>query len=241
MKFIYAFCCLFFIHMLSAQPMVEGVIEYEMKMNMHRQLPKDRPELRQMMPEYQTMNKELLFNRNASIFKDIVDDMASGGGGRGFRFRLGSTELYIDLVEGRKLESSDLFGDVYLIDDELPILPWKLRGEMKTINGMVCQLAYYESAEDSTYVEAWFTPDIPLGIGPDMVRGLPGAVLEADVNFGEKIYTAKSIKRKEIKEKDLKAPSKGQKVDQATYDAVLKEKTEAMRARFGGGGGRRGG
>jgi len=240
MKIVWSICFLVLVHFLSAQPMIEGVIEYEMKMNMHRQLPKDRPELRQMMPEYQVLSKELIFNRNASMFKDVVDDIEPSGGGRGMRFRMGSTELHIDLVNNRKLESSDLFGDVYLIDDELPILPWKLRGETKKIAGMVCQLAYYERIEDSTYVEAWFTPDIPLGIGPDMIRGLPGAVLEADINFGERIYTAKSVKRKEIKEKDLKAPTKGQRVDQATYDAVFKEKTEAMRARFGGGG-RRGG
>jgi len=237
---IFLFSLFSLISMVATAQMVSGVITYESKTNMHTRIPADRPELKSMIPEYQTVQKELFFNRSASMFKDIEDDMAQSG--RGFRFRMGAgSELYNDLQELRKLEAIDLFGEKYLIDDELKPLPWKLRGEMKSIAGKMCQLAYYESAEDSTYVEAWFTPEIPIGIGPDKYRGLPGAVLSVDVNFGEQIYTAISIKEREVKEKELKAPTKGEVVTQEVYDTMFKEKMDEMRNRMGGGQGRRGG
>jgi GLPGLI family protein len=222
---------------------VEGVITYSLKQNMHRRLPNDRPELRSMIPEFATSEKELYFNREASFITDIEDESAAGGSRRMFRMgAMGKSDLYINLSEERKLEQIDFFGDIYLIDDEVKRYPWMLRGEMKKIQGMVCQLAYFESVEDSLYVEAWFTPEIPLGIGPEMFRGLPGAVLSADVNLGERVYTATSIKARPLKDKELKIPSKGKKVTQKEYDDMVKTRMEEFRARMNSGGrGGRGG
>lgn len=221
--------------LIDAQ-VTEGHIIYEHKVNLHAKIPADRQDLLNMIPEFQTFEKELFFNREESIYKPIVDD--SKNRGRGFRMSFGGGgDLYFNLKEKKKIAQQDIVTDTYLIMDSLEVYPWKLRGEMKPIHSYMCQLAYYESVKDSTYVVAWFSPEIPVGVGPENFRGLPGAILEIDVNFGELMIEAKSVRPGPVEDDTIKPPTKGKKVDQATFDAKNEEMMEAMKKRFGGKGG----
>ena len=219
---------------LLAQIVTEGHIIYEHKINLHAKIPPDRNDLLSMIPEFQTYEKELFFTREESLYRKVKDN--SQGRGRGFRMDFGSSGLfYYNFPEKEKVVQQDIVTETYLVRDSLDVYPWKLRGEMKPILGYMCQLAYYESQEDSTYVVAWFSPEIPVGVGPENYRGLPGAILEIDVNFGETMMEAKAINPGPVDEKIITPPSKGKKVDQETFNAKNKEVMETMRKRFGGG------
>src|SRR5690606_30375667 len=121
-----------------------------------------------------------------------------------------------------------LFNEDYLIEGEFEQLPWVLTGETKTILGRMCQQATYTIAEPLTEVVAWFTPMIPISVGPEKYRGLPGAVLEVDINMGERTFTAFNISDKPIRIKDLKAPKKGKKVTNAEFKEIRDAKMKEM-------------
>ncbi len=89
-------------------------------------------------------------------------------------------------------------------------------------------------------VTAWYTPMIPVGHGPSEYGGLPGLILELNVDRTT-ILCSKIVMNPDEPE-DIKAPSKGKEVTREEYNAIVKEKTDEMREMWGRGrGGRRGG
>ena len=68
---------------LTAQK-TTGVIQFEEKMNMHRNLPPDAGDMRAMIPEFRIMKSELLFTGTESLYRNVEeeeDDTEMGGGG----------------------------------------------------------------------------------------------------------------------------------------------------------------
>ncbi|SFU50273.1 GLPGLI family protein [Pustulibacterium marinum] len=88
-------------------------------------------------------------------------------------------------------------------------------------------------------VTAWYTPEIPVNMGPGEYNGLPGLILEVSADKTT-ILCSKITLNPENKE-EIKEPSKGKEVTQEEFNEILKEKMEEMRERFQGGNGRRDG
>ncbi len=83
-------------------------------------------------------------------------------------------------------------------------------------------------------VVAWYAEDIISPVGPENNGGLPGVILQLDINDHETVYTATEIKS-EVNKKELKEPSKGKKV---TKDEFRKLQMDAMQnMNMPGGGG----
>ncbi|MBU2951675.1 GLPGLI family protein [Tamlana agarivorans] len=98
-----------------------------------------------------------------------------------------------------------------------------------------------ESVQD-LLITAWYTPQIPVNLGPDKYWGLPGLILEISAD-NTTILCSKIVINPSEKVK-IKAPTKGKEVTQAEFDKISKAKMEEMREmrrdRGGrGGGGRR--
>src|SRR5690606_32868943 len=106
---LFSFILLLFVSVTYAQQL-EGTILYEQKINLHRRLTADQEEMKARLPEYSTSKKELIFNRDASLYKEMVDDDAGGRGGRGFmRIGGGSSEVYADFNTQILTEATALF------------------------------------------------------------------------------------------------------------------------------------
>ncbi|HPF12011.1 MAG TPA: GLPGLI family protein [Flavobacteriaceae bacterium] len=86
-------------------------------------------------------------------------------------------------------------------------------------------------------VTAWFTPQIPIQNGPGEYGGLPGLILELNVDRTTILCSKIVLNTKEAME--IKPPSKGEKVTREAFDAVVKKKTDEMRENFRGGDGKR--
>jgi GLPGLI family protein len=212
---------------VSAQ-VTEGVITYDQKINLHARLPEGMEEMKMRLPEFQVIKKELIFNSAKCIFQDIEEDDLGSRGGRGWMRMAGaSSTRFTNLEDETIIEKKAFMGEDFIIEEDAERFPWKLAGESKEILGMYCQRAYFLD-KDEKYVEAWFTPEIPLSIGPDKYRGLPGAILELDVEYGEINFTAVSSRSKIIKEKDIKEPKGGKKVTAQEYDIYVEEKRKEM-------------
>ena len=91
-----------------------------------------------------------------------------------------------------------------------------------------------------TDVEAWYTPQIPVGHGPGAYWGLPGLILEVEAG-NTKMLCAEIVlnPKKKIK---IEAPTKGKVTTKSAYKATISEKIKELRNNSGRGGqGGRGG
>lgn len=102
--------------------------------------------------------------------------------------------------------------------------------DMKEVAGHVCMNAYREDTLKKQKIYVWFALDIPVPSGPERLGGLPGLILEADVNDGGMLITADKIELKKLTN-ELEAPKKvkGKKVNEAGYNEVIRKHMEEKR------------
>ena len=214
----------------------EGVIQYEVKINMHRTLPKERQEMKSMIPEFRTTKQQLFFNANESFYKaveeDEIEDEATehGGGGVRMRFQQPQVEIYFNQAEEKRITQQEFMGKEYLIEDSVKLSPWKFGTEIKTVMGYECKQAMYYNEERQQDVVAWYTIQLRPFLGPESFNTLPGAVLEVDLNNGERVLTAKSIEARPLKKNEIKTPNKGTKTTRAEFRKMMDQQMERMRA-----------
>ncbi|MBX7126671.1 MAG: GLPGLI family protein [Cyclobacteriaceae bacterium] len=215
----------------------EGVIDYEVKINMHRNLPPGEEGMKAMIPEFRTQKLQLFFNQEASLYKPAEEDddeEINGGGGVQIRMRQPMSEVYTEPAQQRIVELREFFDKKYLIEDTLRMRPWKLGTETKTIAGYACRNATFASEDGKEKLLVWYTDKIRPSLGPDRFASLPGTVLEVDTNDGERIITAKTVTLRALKKAELKVPSGGTKMTSAAFRKMVDEQIRKM----GGSNGR---
>jgi GLPGLI family protein len=234
----------------------EGVITYEVKVNLHRNLAPERAEMKGMIPEFRTTKEQLFFNGQESMYKTLIEDEEEqqyGGGGVRIMMRQQNNELYINPGTEKILSKQEFFGKEYLIEDTLKMSPWKFGTETKTIMGYVCKQAFYTTTEEvpamrvsgsgpptterqkvTREITAWYTDQIRSSLGPERFGTLPGTVLAVDINNGERVIVASKVDLRSLKKNELKVPEKGQKISQAEFRKLVDEQMQKMRANGGG-------
>lgn len=233
--------CLAAAHMVFGQ-VAEGVIHFETKINMHRNIPAEREGMKTMIPEFRTVKNQLFFNATETLYKPVIEDEEeewTGGGGMRMRFSAPQSETYINTESQLRTVSQEFMGKKYLIEDTLKMSPWKFGTETKTILGYECKQAYFteevqvmmgpQQETRTIEITAWYTDKIRPFLGPDRFNTLPGTVLAVDVNGGERVTLAVKIEDKPLKKSELKAPSSGTKVTQEEYRKLVAEQMEKMR------------
>jgi GLPGLI family protein len=131
--------------------------------------------------------------------------------------------VYYDLKNKKKLEEMDFMTRVFLVESDIEEPAWKLIPNKKKILGHLCIGAEMIIGENT--VTAWFTPKIPVSIGPDMFLGLPGLILMIELN-GEKSIVATSVSSDvpEIgKKEDM---FEGKVLSKKQFDKIVEEKVE---------------
>lgn len=237
------------VNVMTAQT-TEGVIDYEVKIDNHRRIPKEREEMKAMIPQFRTERYQAFFNANESLYKKVEEDEEQdmshnpAGGGMQIRMRIPKTEIYLDNTTQQRLALQEFMGKEYLVGDTLKVAPWKFGDEVKTIQGYECKMAYYTDETNPTNkqeITAWYTDKIRPFLGPDRYQSLPGTILAIDINNGERVIVAKSIEIRSLGKKELVAPAKGTKVTQAQYRAIVDEQLKKMGVGPNGTGGGAGG
>lgn len=220
-------------HIVHAQ-VREGVIVYETKVNMHRTLPKEREEMKNMIPEFRVTQHQLIFNDDESLYKPIEEDedetLEQRGGGMQMRIQQPFVEMYFSRVASRRITLQEFMGKEYLIEDSLSIPPWKFGTETKKLMGYDCRQAMYYNEERKQQLIAWYTPQLRPFLGPERFNTLPGAVLEVDLNDGERVITAKALQGRPLKKNEMKVPSHGIKITQNDFRRMVDEHAARMRA-----------
>lgn len=70
------------------------------------------------------------------------------------------------------------------VKTELPIQNWKLYPESKTINGFICKKATTKNTKfnSNQNITAWYTEEIPVNDGPMFYSGLPGFIIQLEID-----------------------------------------------------------
>ncbi len=221
--------------LMTAQPL-EGLIEYDQVVNMHKRMKGDKEEFKKYIPEFQTTKMQLLLKGRQTIFKNAPEEdgtFEKSEGNFKFSMKKSETVIYKNLKADEQLTATEFLGRKFLIEEEPERRFWKISGESKSILGYSCTKAVFQDTSDK--LEAWFTLSLPGSAGPASYDGLPGVILEVNKNEGEVVFTATHIELKPLAADDFEVPTKGKKVTRQEYDAIVKEKMEEMGGTSSGG------
>jgi GLPGLI family protein len=221
----------------------EGQVLYTATAQLKINLPDDAPEeMKKMVPPTQISQQIMLFNEQETLYRDLNDDEKDidvkhddgDGGVLQIKMVRPKNILYRNLETDKVIESREFMGRTFLVKDDVKALKWKLTPDKKTILNYKCQKA---TLVDSTKtVVAWFTSEIPLAAGPETFNGLPGLILELDMDNGARTYLADKVEFKTLEKNAIKAPTKGKDCTRAEFDKIVADKMKEMGAENGGGG-----
>lgn len=225
----------------------EGYIIYEDKIDIHAQLPPGREAMKANIPQFRTSEKILYFQDKKSLYTEVpktlakeeTQDFTERNRRRRGRMFSRNSKVFVDLNNNQSVEEQDLFGKKFLISGNFEEKPWKITGKTKQVGNFLCQEATYQDSTQS--VVAWFSPMIPVSIGPEDFRGLPGAVLRVEIDGSNRVFTATKIITDPLAENTIVKPEDGEAITREEFVKLREEKRKEMRSQFGdrrrGGGG----
>ena len=144
------------------------------------------------------------------------------------RFRRPNAEIYFNHAASKKVTLQEFMGKKYLIEDSVKITPWKFGTEVKTILGYACRQATFFNEERKQTIVAWYTDKLRPFLGPEIYTTLPGAVVQVDINDGERVITAIKIEPRALKKSELKIPSGGTKITEKEFRKMMDEQMQRM-------------
>lgn len=217
-----------------------GLIIYEEKMDLHKTLPPDRQDMKDMIPQFNSTLYELTYNGDESIYKakkiEEITEHGSGGPGGPMRFGRPNRVVYKNLAENQMVDSRDFMQKQFLIKGEPTARKWKIGAKQKEILGYPCLEASFQQ-DSATMIKAWFTPQIQILNGPSDYQGLPGLILQIDINDGTRMITAMEIKSDSVDTAVIVMPDKGKEVTAEEFEKIREEKMKEMGMMRGGSGG----
>tara|TARA_R100001369_G_scaffold936_1_gene2934 strand:- start:546 stop:1058 length:513 start_codon:yes stop_codon:yes gene_type:complete len=162
----------------------------------------------------------LKFNDSVAVYEVIndnkaIDDMAiSFSGYRGV--------FYYDLIKEKNIKKQGK----YLIEKDFKDFNWTLTDEVSIIDSLVCYKAISaikikrKRSEIFKPVTAWYTTEICVSIGPDGFSGLPGLIVELQI---DRVITR--LRKIDFTENDLniELPNKGKRMTEKEFEIYIED------------------
>jgi len=188
------------------------------------------------MPKGRKLNKVLYFNEHYALYTDDPD-AENGQMSEEMQVMLGKLpymafpapkthKVYIDREKGTMLEQKELMTRLFLVESEIQNYEWKPGTDQVRILSYNCMDATRTVGDKE--VKAWFTPAIPISLGPEDHYGLPGLILAVEVE-GKNIFMATSVEMTKPDREIFEKPGNGRKMKQAAFRRLLAEKMEEYR------------
>ena len=203
----------------------------------------------------------LTFNKQESLYEEIEELEKPKVGDMGMSVSVkfsGAGKKYLNLKDKSKIVEDEIFGKEFLIIEPLEKLDWKLVNETKKIGDYSCYKAEIivpvtekqkqaykdflkkqekkislfpiEEPKDRV-ITAWYTPEIPVSLGPLNYWGLPGLILE--INEENVIILCSKVTLSTKETTKIKVPNTGKIVTQVEFDKIEKEKSDSMKDKDG--------
>lgn len=204
----------------------EGVIEFESKMNMHRGISVENEQMKAMIPEFRITKNRLYFTPNTSFYTNVEEETdnqeitgGSGGANITMKIQRPQMDMFRNFDSQTFITQTDFAGKKFRIEDTLKAISWKFIQETKEIAGYKCSKATFRNETNKQDIVAWYTDAIVCPSGPQNHWGLPGMILEIDINEGGTVITAKKVEFKSV-EKEVKMPKEGKKVTAKEFKKI---------------------
>jgi GLPGLI family protein len=215
----------------DAQVVLAGKIEYQRKMNIHRQFDDMGGENNSYMeafmaklPKFDTRVFTLHFNAKQSKYAPVKQEetpmMSMMGGLPGTE-----TQVWNDYNSQKTIASKKVYEQTFLIDDSIRKCTWKILEEVRTIAGFSCRKAI-TTINDSVVVVAFYTDKIPVSGGPEMFAGLPGMIMEIAVPRLYTTWIAQGVTLQNVTEAELAVPEKGKKTTIVDMEKTIRSSTK---------------
>ena len=221
----------------------QGAILYERAVKYEFEVPDRFPqEYKDLIQAANVTSMLLFFTESASLMMPapVEEERVPSGTGRRTQdltmmLQMGSTarsdqevllQAYVNYEDGTVVETYEFMGRTFRVPGTQPSYTWKLSGEQSEFLGYTVQKATAE--QDSTTIEAWFTPEIPVSVGPGLFGGLPGTILVVSVNHGHTVYSATEVNLTAVDDEVIKPPDDGREVSRDEYEQIVAEKLEEL-------------
>ena len=213
----------------------EGKVFYKETIQLNINVEGLSAEMMKMMPKSQSSHQVLYFNDKESVYKN-ADEQENEGFQTGseesgtmvqVKFAVPDNRFYKNLAEQKIINQKEFFSRKFLINSKLENKKWKFTGQQKKVLGYLCQQAT-TTINDTVLVKAWFTPQIPVANGPQEFGGLPGLILELNINDGERTIVAEKVLLEKLEKGTIVAPKKGKKMTQEAFEKMQEEKLKEM-------------
>ncbi len=225
---IYTIIVLFFFAPSAQAQEMQGLITYNRKtdyISIMSKLPHiSQEEVDRMSLTWGNWNSkgrdyELSFKGDKSLYKLREKETTEG-----YSWKPDKFILTRDYKTNQKFDIIETLGKVYLIEEEIPKTKWKILNEIKEVAGYLCMKAETKNLVKGQTIHAWFADGINFMGGPEGYGGLPGTILELDINDGDAIITATEVNI-EMPEVSTALPKKvkGKKIAQSDLDVIVKK------------------
>ena len=231
-------CFLFFLQMLvtaqetpNPEPITEGTIRYLVthnwtkKMEALTYMSKQRKErVAYMWGKRSEWHEYTLLHFDPTQTKYLESEERAEPDDAGYSWRKEPFFTKRDFAQNTIHDALTIQGKTYLVQDSMRCQDWKILNDLKEVAGHLCMNASWEDTLKQQKIIVWFALDIPHSGGPERLCGLPGLILEADVNNGAMIVSANRIEAIKLTT-ELAPPkkSKGKKATEAEYRTALKK------------------
>lgn len=94
-------------------------------------------------------------------------------------------------------KSLSFVGEELQLADSIPVIKWKFTDEYRNILGYDCRRVN-GIMQDSVYIVAFYTPQIPVSGGPELINGLPGMILGVAIPSHNFNYFATKVELSQV-------------------------------------------
>lgn len=174
------------------------------------------------------LNK-LYFSGNESlyVFEEWPTESRSEVSGNLVSFTRGDEEgmpIYTNLNSRQQVYKTHYHArkHPWILTEKIPEIDWEITQQQKKFGPLTAFLAtgVYGGRE----YNVWFTPEIPIPLGPHRLNGLPGLILEAKSTDGMVSFIFSGYEPKDTSSIVIGPPLGGNKISRKLYDNYLIKK-----------------
>jgi GLPGLI family protein len=174
---------------------------------------------------------ELKIDKNIGVF--MMKPILKSGDNKKKQLGPGPYDKAIYYNNRYRISQLNALGELFLITK--PKLIWKTQNDTKKIGEYNCFKATTEITVNTKgrkkLITAWFTPEIPVSLGPLGYDGLPGLILELEVY--NKIYFVKKIVLNPKEKIEIKTLIKGIKVTEKEFQEMASSTVQKFKKNKG--------